>query len=76
MPGLAPHAVTKFGVVGLSETLAPELAGTSVGVSVFCPAFVRTHYAENIKRLKALDRATAKANLERPNNDEKAIRSI
>jgi len=41
-------------VVGLSETLAAELAGTSVGISVLCPAFVRTHYAENIQRLRAL----------------------
>jgi hypothetical protein len=53
-PGLGPHTVTKFGVVGLSETLAVELAGTSVGISVLCPAFVRTSYAENIQRLRAL----------------------
>ncbi len=32
-PGLGPHTVTKFGVVGLSETLAVELAGSTVGVS-------------------------------------------
>jgi len=54
VPGLAPHTVTKFGVVGLSETLAVELAGTSVAISVLCPAFVRTSYAENIQRLRAL----------------------
>jgi NAD(P)-dependent dehydrogenase (short-subunit alcohol dehydrogenase family) len=54
IPGLAPHTVTKFAVVGLSETLAAELAGTSVGISVLCPAFVRTPYAENIQRLRAL----------------------
>jgi NAD(P)-dependent dehydrogenase (short-subunit alcohol dehydrogenase family) len=53
-PGLAPHTVTKFGVVGLSETLAVELAGTSVGISVLCPAFVRTSYAENSQGLRAL----------------------
>jgi NAD(P)-dependent dehydrogenase (short-subunit alcohol dehydrogenase family) len=54
VPGLAPHTVTKFGVVGLSETLAVELAGTNIGISVLCPAFVRTPYAENIQRLRAL----------------------
>jgi NAD(P)-dependent dehydrogenase (short-subunit alcohol dehydrogenase family) len=53
VPGLGPHTVTKFGVVGLSETLAVELAGSAIGVSVLCPAFVRTHYAENIGRLRA-----------------------
>jgi NAD(P)-dependent dehydrogenase (short-subunit alcohol dehydrogenase family) len=53
VPGLGPHTVTKFGVVGLSETLAVELAGSTVGVSVVCPAFVRTRYAENIGRLRA-----------------------
>ncbi len=45
MPGLGPYAVTKFGVVALSETLAQELAedGAKVGVTVLCPGPVRTN---------------------------------
>lgn len=36
------YAVTKFGVVALSEALANDLAGTNVGVSVLAPAAVNT----------------------------------
>jgi NAD(P)-dependent dehydrogenase (short-subunit alcohol dehydrogenase family) len=51
MAGLAPvprigaYCVTKYGVVGLTETLAIELeqAGSSVGVTVLCPGPVRTN---------------------------------
>jgi NAD(P)-dependent dehydrogenase (short-subunit alcohol dehydrogenase family) len=44
VPGAAPYNVTKSGVVALSEGLYHELAatGSPVGVSVLCPAFVRT----------------------------------
>lgn len=37
-----PYAVTKFGVVALSEALANDLAGTNIGVSVLAPAAVNT----------------------------------
>jgi len=33
----ALYATTKFAVVGLSETLAAEMADTRIGVSVLCP---------------------------------------
>ena len=42
-PGMAPYNVTKAGVVALSETLAAELTGTGVGVTVLCPTFFKTH---------------------------------
>lgn len=42
-PGMGPYNVSKAGVVSLSETLAAELAGTGVSVSVLCPTFVRTN---------------------------------
>ena len=38
----AGYAMTKYGVVALSEGLANELADTKVGVSVLCPAAVDT----------------------------------
>ena len=41
-PSLGPYCATKHAVVGLSETLYHELAGTGVGVSVVCPGFVKT----------------------------------
>jgi len=42
IPGAGPHVVAKFGVLGLSETLAAELEGSSIGVSIVCCSFVRT----------------------------------
>ena len=46
VPGMGVHVAAKFGLVGLSETLAAELAGTSIGVSVLCcltvPAIVQS----------------------------------
>jgi NAD(P)-dependent dehydrogenase (short-subunit alcohol dehydrogenase family) len=46
VPGRAVHAAAKAGVIALSQTLAAELAGTSIGVSVLVPAFMRTRIAE------------------------------
>jgi NAD(P)-dependent dehydrogenase (short-subunit alcohol dehydrogenase family) len=44
VPNLGAYAVTKFGVVALSEALARELAAENsrVGVSVLCPGPVRS----------------------------------
>ncbi len=48
-PLMAPYFATKFGVVGLSEGLWHEgqLVGSTVGISVLCPAFVRTGIARS-----------------------------
>jgi NAD(P)-dependent dehydrogenase (short-subunit alcohol dehydrogenase family) len=45
---LGPYAVSKVGVVSLSETLAAELAteGSPIGVSVLCPGFTNTNVME------------------------------
>lgn len=45
--GMAPYAVSKFGVVALSESMRAELAGTAVGVSVLCPGWVSTRIHES-----------------------------
>ncbi len=42
-PRMAAYNVSKAGVVSLSETLAAELAGSGVAVTVLCPTFVRTN---------------------------------
>ena len=42
-PGIGVYNATKYAVVGISETLAIELAGSSVGVSVLCPGVVNTN---------------------------------
>src|SRR5579883_3206961 len=38
-----PYAMTKYAVVAMSETLALDLEGSGIGVSVFCPALVATN---------------------------------
>ena len=45
---LAPYAVSKVGVVSLSETLRTELqmSGASIGVSVLCPSSTNTNVME------------------------------
>lgn len=50
-PFMGPYTVSKFGVVALSETLFHELrlAGSTVGVSVLCPAWVRTRIHESAR---------------------------
>jgi NAD(P)-dependent dehydrogenase (short-subunit alcohol dehydrogenase family) len=45
-PAIAAYNVSKFGVVALMETLARELAGTPVGVSVLCPGPINTRIGQ------------------------------
>jgi NAD(P)-dependent dehydrogenase (short-subunit alcohol dehydrogenase family) len=42
-PQMGPYNVSKAGVLALSETLAAELSGTDVRVTVLCPTFVKTN---------------------------------
>jgi NAD(P)-dependent dehydrogenase (short-subunit alcohol dehydrogenase family) len=41
-PGAEPYCATKFAVVAMSEGWRMQLAPRGIGVSVLCPAFVRT----------------------------------
>jgi short-subunit dehydrogenase len=52
-PRMAAYNVSKAGVLALSETLAAELSGTGVTVTVVCPTFVKT----NIIHADAIDAA-------------------
>jgi NAD(P)-dependent dehydrogenase (short-subunit alcohol dehydrogenase family) len=46
VPGMAAYNVSKAGALSLSETLAAELSGTGVHVTVLCPTFVKTNIVE------------------------------
>ena len=46
-PSMAAYNVSKAGVLSLSETLAAELSGTGVKVTVLCPTFVKTNILES-----------------------------
>ena len=45
-PGMGAYNVSKSGVLSLSETLAAELSGSGVKVTVLCPTFVKTNIVE------------------------------
>jgi NAD(P)-dependent dehydrogenase (short-subunit alcohol dehydrogenase family) len=55
VPMMSAYQVTKHGVVTLTETLSQELKqqGSSIGVSVLCPAFVQTNLHESERNLPA-----------------------
>ena len=52
-PMLGAYHAAKYGVVGLSEALVMELAGTGVGVSCLCPELVRTKVFESTRNAPA-----------------------
>ncbi|MFN0093710.1 MAG: SDR family NAD(P)-dependent oxidoreductase [Dehalococcoidia bacterium] len=43
--GIASYTTAKFGVVGMSESMAIDLVPENIGVSVLCPGGVRTQIA-------------------------------
>ena len=52
-PLLGSYHATKYGVVGLSESLRMELEGTGVGVSCLCPELVDTKIFESSRNAPA-----------------------
>jgi NAD(P)-dependent dehydrogenase (short-subunit alcohol dehydrogenase family) len=51
-PYTAPYSASKFAIVGLSQSLACELGGSGVGVTVVCPGMVRSSLvADGMMRL-------------------------
>jgi NAD(P)-dependent dehydrogenase (short-subunit alcohol dehydrogenase family) len=68
------YATAKFAVVGLMESLREELDGGNVGVSVFCPGFVRSNLVESEKmRPAALVNEAAKPSTSPPTAAEEAM---
>lgn len=58
-PGMGAYNVSKAGVISLSETLAAELEGSGVGVTVLCPTFFQTNIAKNGRFHDEKSRGTA-----------------
>jgi NAD(P)-dependent dehydrogenase (short-subunit alcohol dehydrogenase family) len=46
-PSMAAYNVSKAGVLSLSETLAAELSGSAIKVTVLCPTFVKTNIVDS-----------------------------
>jgi NAD(P)-dependent dehydrogenase (short-subunit alcohol dehydrogenase family) len=64
-PAMGAYNVAKAGVVALSETLAAELQGTDIGVSVLCPTFFQSSIAKSGRFADPLTRASAERLVER-----------
>jgi short-subunit dehydrogenase len=47
LAGLVPYCATKYAMLGFSESLHHELAGTGVRVTVVSPISVRTNFFNN-----------------------------
>jgi len=62
--GLGAYGVAKYGVVGLAETLARELKGNNIGVSVLCPMVVETKLVSNSERIRGADYGLASSSEE------------
>ncbi|WP_425489093.1 SDR family NAD(P)-dependent oxidoreductase [Mycobacterium vicinigordonae] len=53
--GLGAYGVAKYGVVALAETLAREVKGNGIGVSVLCPMVIETKLVSNSERIRGAD---------------------
>ena len=47
MRGVSAYCMTKFGVVGFSESLRAEMWSHGIGVSTICPGMIRTSIVDN-----------------------------
>jgi len=56
-PDIVSYGVAKAGVIALSEALRAELSTYSVGVTVVCPAFVKTDLLSTFRSPDAKDKA-------------------
>ena len=72
--GIGIYITSKFAVMGLMESLRDELAGANVGVSVFCPGFVKSNLVESEKMRPAeLVNRVAKPSTNAPSSEEEAM---
>lgn len=65
-PGLGAYATTKFGVTGLTETLAMELEqdGSKVGATLLCPGPVKSNLGKSFRNRPDTVDATGLADLD------------
>jgi NAD(P)-dependent dehydrogenase (short-subunit alcohol dehydrogenase family) len=72
--GIGVYVTAKFALLGLMESLREELAEQNVGVSVFCPGFVRSNLIESEKaRPASLVNEVEKPSTRAPSPQEEAM---
>jgi NAD(P)-dependent dehydrogenase (short-subunit alcohol dehydrogenase family) len=72
--GIGVYVTAKFALMGLMESLREELAGQGVGVSVFCPGFVRSNLIESEKmRPASLANEVEKPSTQTPSPQDEAM---
>jgi NAD(P)-dependent dehydrogenase (short-subunit alcohol dehydrogenase family) len=72
--GIGVYITAKFALMGLMESLRDELDGQNVGVSIFCPGFVKSNLLESEKmRPVGLVNAVAKPSTLAPSAEEEAM---
>lgn len=52
--GVATYVASKFGVLGYSESVAMELRGTGVAISVVAPAVIKTEMSKGLKDVRGV----------------------
>jgi short-subunit dehydrogenase len=75
LPFMGAYNAAKAGVVALSETLAAELDGSGVGVTVLCPTFFRSGIVENGRFVDEGSRKAAETLLSRGWEAERVVRA-
>jgi NAD(P)-dependent dehydrogenase (short-subunit alcohol dehydrogenase family) len=75
LPTLGAYNVAKAGVIALSETLAAELHGTRVGVTVLCPTFFRSNIVRNGRFAVTANREHAQRLVDRGKSPEMVVRA-
>ena len=83
-PNMAVYSATKYGVIGLTEALAPELGYYNINVNAVCPGAISTRmsrdsgsgYTDNILRREIMPEDVAAAVLFLASDESKAITSM
>jgi short-subunit dehydrogenase len=77
---MGAYNVAKAGVIALSETLAAELTGTKIGVTVLCPTFFKTNIVKSGRFVEDKDRAVGQRLVDRGDTAEdvaaRALRAV
>ena len=70
-PGLSHYGASKFGILGLTQALAKELAELNINVNAVCPGVIRTEMWEKLLEIRSLREGKQKSEI-----FEKVIESI